>query len=381
MKTLNVHIYPDTIEHSSRVFKVTSTLINKLFVERIIIVGKSGPNLPSHSQIDTRRTIERFPMSRARGSFLSRSLRFVIWSLVVFNRFRRERIDMINCHSLSVLPLSVALKVWHRALLIYEPHELETETSQMHGLKRKVCKFIERLLVKHVDCTILVCDSIETWYRKHYKLVNTSVVLNCPPTAPISLSRYFHEHFCIPIKTPIFLYQGILGKGRGIEITIEAFKTIPDQAALVLMGYGELFEWAETQSQKLKNIYVHKAVSRSDLHAITSAADFGLSLIEPISLSYEYCMPNKLFEYIMAGVPVLVSNTVEQRKVVQQFGIGEVATAQTTEAICAGAQKLISAGKSKFNAGLKQASQEYCWERQEVVLERVYKQVCAQQSQ
>ena len=62
-----------------------------------------------------------------------------------------------------------------------------------------------------------------------------------------------------------------------------------------------------------------------DLLALTATADFGLSLIEPVSLSYEYCMPNKLFEYMMAGVPVIVSPTVEQRKLVERYGSGIVA--------------------------------------------------------
>jgi len=380
MLALNVHIYPTIMVQESRLFKVTSTLINKRFVQRIIIVARSGSGLPAHTQIDAQRTIERFPMTQARGSFLSRSLRFVMWSLRVFYRFRREPINMVNCHSLSVLPLCLALKVWHRAILIYEPHELETETSQMCGFKKRISKVIEWILIKHVNWTILVSDSIENWYRKHYKIVNTSVVLNCPPKLPVCASQYFHECFGVPIHTPIFLYQGILCKGRGIELMVDAFGAMQDEVALVLMGYGELFEWTEMQSKHFKNLYVHQAVLPSELHAITCSADFALSLIEPLSLSYEYCMPNKIFEYIMGGVPVLVSNTVEQRKVIQQFGIGEVATALTPSAIRTAARRLLSSDRSNFKEGLEQASQEYCWERQEIILRHVYSQVSLQKA-
>ena len=375
MKALNVHIYPSIIVQESRLFKVTATLIQQRFVKRIIIVGKSGPNTSFHTEIDKDRTIERFPMSQARGSFLSRSIRFIIWSLHVFTRFRSDKIDMVNCHSLSVLPLCLALKVWHRSILIYEPHELETETSQMRGFKKPICKVIEGLLIKHVHWTILVSDSIEAWYRKHYEVVNTSVVMNCPVISPVCASRYFHERYTIPIHTPIFLYQGILGKGRGIELIVNAFGAMPDEAVLVLLGYGELFEWAQTQSKHLKNVYVQQAVPESELHTITCSADFGFSMPEPGSLNHEYCMPNKLFEYIMGGVPVLVSNTLEQRKVVQQFGIGEIVTALTPNAIRAAARRLLSSDRSNFKAGLEQARHEYCWERQEIVLEHVYSQV------
>ena len=129
MKALNVHIYPSNIVHESRLFKVTATLIRQRFVKRIIIVGKSGPNIPFHTEIDKDRTIERFPMSQARGSLLSRSIRFIIWSLRVFRRFRSDKIDMVNCHSYSVLPLCLTLKIWRQAILIYDQHDLETETS------------------------------------------------------------------------------------------------------------------------------------------------------------------------------------------------------------------------------------------------------------
>ena len=375
MQSLNVHIYPALIAHQSRVLKVTATLIKKRFVEQIIIVGRSGLSLPSRSQIDKSRAIEGFPISESRRSFLSRSLRFMGWSLRVFNRFRSKKIDMINCHSLSVLPLCLALKIWHRAILIYEPHELETETSQMRGFKKPICKVIEGLLIKHVHWTILVSDSIEAWYRKQYGVVNTSVVMNCPVISPVCASRYFHERYTIPIHTPIFLYQGILGKGRGIELIVNSFGAMPDEAVLVLLGYGELFEWAQTQSKHLKNVYVQQAVPQSELHTITCSADFGFSMPEPGCLNHEYCMPNKLFEYIMGGVPVLVSNTLEQRKVVQQFGIGEIATALTPDAIRAAARRLLSSDRSNFKAGLEQARHEYCWERQEIVLEHVYSQV------
>ena len=129
MKALNVHISPSIIVQESRLYKVTSTLIEQRFVKQIMIVGKSGPNFPFQSQIDKERTIKRFPISQARGSLLSRSLRFIIWSLRVFRRFRSDKIDLVNCHSYSVLPLCLTLKIWRQAILIYDQHDLETETS------------------------------------------------------------------------------------------------------------------------------------------------------------------------------------------------------------------------------------------------------------
>jgi len=375
MLTLNVHIYPSAIQYETRIMKMTATLVAKRVVERVIVVGRSAAGLEPRERIDEARTVERFPMRNERRFFAARALGFAGWSLRVFNRFRRERIDMVNCHSLSVLPLCVAIKLRHRAILIYEPHELETETLQMHGLKKRFCRLLEGLLVKWVDCTILVGDSIDAWYRRRYKLTRTAVVVNCPPRTQVAPSRHFHEHFAIPPHIPVFLYQGVFGKGRGIELIIDAFGAMPDEAALVLMGYGPLWDWTEARAGQFKNIHIHKAVPQRQLLEVTGSADFGLSLFEPISLSNEYCMPNKFFEYIMAGIPVLASDTTEQRAIVGRFGIGEVAAALTAQEIRAAARRLLAGDKSAFKAGLERASREYCWERQETVLERIYADV------
>jgi glycosyltransferase involved in cell wall biosynthesis len=98
------------------------------------------------------------------------------------------------------------------------------------------------------------------------------------------------------------------------------------------------------------------------------SADFGLSLIEPISKSYEYCLPTKLFDYIMARKPVLVSNTLEQARLVEEFNLGAVVTHLTPESIRSAVLELARGDSLRFTLGLERASRHYSWERFEPLI-------------
>jgi glycosyltransferase involved in cell wall biosynthesis len=283
-----------------------------------------------------------------------------------------EDLACINCHSVTTLPLAVMLKRATGAKLIYDPHELETEANGLHGARKLGTKQVERALIHGADHYIFVGQAIEDWYRQEYGLRNTTVLYNCPVSTEVPQSDHFRTVFGIPGDKPIFLYQGLLGKGRGLEILVKAFSEIRERAALVIMGYGPLEEWVAGQAKEFANIHFHPAVPPDQLLAYTAAADFGLSVIEATSMSYEYCMPNKLFEYVMARKPVLVSPTIEQRHFVETQGVGEAAASITPEAVRQGALRLLERGPATFAAALNRARAEFCWERQESKLEAAY---------
>ena len=99
------------------------------------------------------------------------------------------------------------------------------------------------------------------------------------------------------------------------------------------MGYGTLENLIQKISKEYKNIYFHKAVSPDVLLDYTSSADFGISTIEDSCLSYRYCLPNKMFEYLMAGIPVIVSNLYEMKRLVESNMVGTVAKENTSDVL------------------------------------------------
>jgi glycosyltransferase involved in cell wall biosynthesis len=138
------------------------------------------------------------------------------------------------------------------------------------------------------------------------------------------------------------------------------------------MGYGELEKEIKEVAKEYNNIYFHPAVSPDILLEFTSSADFGISTIEDSCLSYRYCLPNKMFEYLMAEIPVIVSNLYELKRLVESNQIGVVAKENTPNGLKDAIQEAIKLNKEKLKTNIKKLKTIYNWENQEKVLLKVY---------
>ncbi len=369
---INIHLYPSPFLNESRILREAGSLARLGLFERIDLIGVGKAGVPASEKLQDGMQIRRIGQRDSVGGVFRKIADIAGWSRTVYRQYRDVPLICVNCHSVTTLPLGVLLKRATGAKLIYDAHELETEANGLGGARKYLTKRVERALIGHADHCIFVGRAIEKWYIREYGLGNTAVLYNCPPRQNIQKGDYFRETFPIPHDKPIFLYQGLIGEGRGIRILVEAFAGLADKAALVVMGYGSLTDWLAEQAARHANIHYHPAVPPQRLLAYTSAADYGISLIEATSMSYEYCMPNKLFEYVMARKPVLVSPTMEQRDFVEHHGIGEVAADFSPQAVREAALRLLERTPASLEAALNQTSNEYCWERQEMKLEDIY---------
>jgi glycosyltransferase involved in cell wall biosynthesis len=369
---INIHLYPSPFINESRILREARSLAKIGLFDRIDLVGLGQTGLPESENIRDGLRIVRFGQREAGRGVFRKIADTAGWSRAVYRNYRRAPIACISCHSVTALPLAVLLQRATGARIIYDAHELETEANGLRGVRKYLTKVVERSLIRYVDHCIFVGRAIEEWYIREYRLDSTTVLYNCPPRQEAGKTDYFREQFSIPSDQPIFLYQGLIGEGRGIRILVEAFAGLSGRAALVVMGYGALAEWVAEQAAQYKNIYYHPAVPPDRLLAYTGAADYGLSVIEATSKSYEYCMPNKLFEYVMARKPVLVSPTLEQSRFVTRHGIGEVAGSISPEGVRDAVLRLLGRAPASFKHALDRVRQDYCWERQEMKLEAAY---------
>lgn len=372
---INVHLYPSPFLNESRIQREATSLARLGLFDHIELVGIGQPGLRASESSGNGIKIVRIGEYGSNMSTAQKVAKILDWGSTVYRRYRHERLGCINCHSVTTLPLAVMLKRATGAKLIYDPHELETEANGLHGVRRAGTKQVERLLIRAADHHIFVGQAIEQWYRQQYGLRNTTVLYNCPTSREVAPSDHFRAVLSIPTGKPIFLYQGLLGKGRGLEILVQAFSEIEKSAELVVMGYGPLQEWVVRQTKRYSNVHFHDAVPPDQLLLYTAAADFGLSLIESTSISYDYCMPNKLFEYVMARKPVLASPTIEQRHFVESHGIGEVAARTCPEEVTRAVMRLIERGAASYAVALDRTRSEFCWERQESKLRAAYMDV------
>jgi glycosyltransferase involved in cell wall biosynthesis len=295
----------------------------------------------------------------------------LIYTLI--KKYRKS--DIVHCNDLETLPLGVILKKINRKIkIVYDAHEYETETHYSKGLRKKIAQKLERALIGYSDAVLTVSDKIAEEYVRLYGIKKPSLVLNTPLLQEIEKKNYFRERFAIDKRETIFLYQGALNEGRGVEQILETFKSL-QSGTIVFMGYGILEPLIKEYAKKHKNIFFHEAVSPNIVLEYTCSADFGLSLIEDSCLSYRYCLPNKMFEYTMVGIAVIVSNLPEMRRVIEEYGVGVVVKEKSINGLKEAIGEAIEMDRAKLAKDIKRLKIKYNWQEQEKVLLKVYNEL------
>ena len=369
---INLHVYPTTFTRESRILRETAVIAEHCRFDRIIMVGICGPGLPERERIDERREIWRFPRAPASG-LVAKLLTTWRWARMVYAAFRREPVACVNCHSLPVLKLCARLARATGAKLVYDTHELETETNGLGGVRKRLSKIVERALIRRADAVIVVSKSIGEWYANTYGIAEPTLVLNAPARVEVARTQVLRELLGIAADQRIYLYVGVIAPGRGIDSLCAAFASLPaPRPALVFMGEGVLEPLVREHARRCPDIHLAPAVAPSEVLRFTASADVGLCVIENTCLSYEYCMPNKIFEYICAGIPAIASDLPELRRVVAGEGIGVVARDQTAAGIAEAVQRMQLRDFLEFREPLRAAADKYSWSRQVDGLLQVY---------
>lgn len=236
----------------------------------------------------------------------------------------RFRPRLIHCNDFMMLPVAILIKWLTGAKLIYDAHELESDRNASSKIIGRLVYLTEKSFWWCVDGLIVVSPSIKKWYLDHMGQKRALVILNSPVFSERKRvkSSYLRDYFMIPDSNRVFIYIGILARGRGIELLLEAFARIDTKAALVFLGYGEYEEKIKQWSRRYESIFFHPAVPHDEVVSVAQSADFGVCLIENVSLSYYYALPNKLFEYAFAGIPVIASNFPDLRCLIDEYQLG-----------------------------------------------------------
>ena len=211
--------------------------------------------------------------------------------------------------------------------LIYDSREIY---SQLAGLAESPMKqffwsFVEKRFIHQASTVIVNAVSDSEVLKLIYGDIPCITLKNLPskknlPISPVDL----YSKLNIPPSSPIFLYQGVLHKGRGIEQALPLLEHFQD-THYVILGEGHYQNELEKELLKLRvqnRVHFLGSIPYSELLNYTSAATIGFSLIEPLSQSYEHALPNKLFEYAVVGLPVIATNLPEIKKAVTQYKLG-----------------------------------------------------------
>ncbi|MFC6447996.1 glycosyltransferase [Shinella zoogloeoides] len=276
-------------------------------------------------------------------------------------------------HDLPMLPVALAARERHGGKVIFDSHELFPE-QEFSAHEQKAWRRVEARHIGKADAVITVNASIGRELARRHGIADPVIVHNAERRdgAPVREERNrLRAALSLPADVPVLLYQGGLAPSRNLDMLVMALARLRRQTtALVFLGDGAAKPVLEATTRRLNlcsRVFFHPAVPQASLLSLTQGADFGIIPYQTNCLNNELCTPNKLFEFIMAGVPVIATDLREIRGIVTGYGMGVVGDTSTPEAFARlidGALDSAAARKGEWAAGLQRASRELCWERE-----------------
>lgn len=280
--------------------------------------------------------------------------------------------DVYHAHDLDALWPAARAARQLRVPLVYDSHELFARQSSLVGrpVVRGFWEFCERRLLRRVHRVLTVSDAIALDLQRRYGLVDTpAVIRNLPPwRQPVADPRLRCALGLCGDPEPLALYQGGFLTDNGLAEVIDAMRYI-DVGRLVLLGGGptEAALRAQVAAAELADrVRFLPKVPFPELHEWTCGADVGVCVIKPTGDSFMWSLPNKLFEYFIAGLPVLAGDTPQIRQVITDTGAGVVADARDPRAIAGALRSLFDDTdlRRQLSTAAQVAARRYCWEQE-----------------
>jgi glycosyltransferase involved in cell wall biosynthesis len=349
-----------------RIHRIASTLVKN--GAEVLVVGRKLPGSPEISGRPYR--IHRMRLLFRRGPLFYACFNF---RLLIFLLFRKE--DLLVSNDLDTLPASFLASRFKTWPLIYDSHEYFTELPELVGRSfiQGIWRWIEKRILPRIDFASTVSLSVALAYQQHYG-VKMEIIRNLP-FGNRKEARRPDLLDCGPKK--IIIYQGALNVGRGLERMITAMQYL-DDFKLQIFGDGDINEQLKKLSKQLRledRVYFMGRYPFEELKGYTRQASLGISLEEDIGLNYRYALPNKLFDYIQAGIPVLVSDLPEMKNVVEEYDIGRVVKDPDPELLANQVKEMMNSDelRMRWKKNLRKAADELCWEKEEEKLLDLYR--------
>lgn len=360
MKKIIVSVTNDLIT-DQRVAKVCNTLNNYGF--KIVLVGRKFTN---SKPLERNYKTKRFSLFFNKGFLFYAEYNLRLFFFLLFSKK-----DILLSNDLdTLLPNYFISKIQHKKL-VFDSHELFSEIPELINRPsvKKIWISLENYIVPKLKNNYTVCKSIANYYEEKYN-TNFEVIKNLPTKKTVINGKL---PFSIKAKK-VILYQGAINIGRGLDLLIDTLLYL-ENFVLVIIGTGNILEELKQKVslKKLDNkVFFLGKLTPKELQGITPLANLGISLEEDLGLNYRYALPNKIFDYIQAEIPVLVSNLPEMKQVVLDYKVGEIVTNRTPNSLALQINKIST---KDFSKQLKQAKETLIWENQEEKLVAIFKKL------
>lgn len=350
------------INTDARLLNIARTYSQNNFKVGIIAIGENS-DIPRFAE----ENIIFFPVKK---SYAKRA--WLRW--LYFNYYAKKYLKTCSCKvafasDFYSLYVGRILKKKYNSKLIYDSREIYSALGPLFQspLKQKILISLERKWLNDVNQIVVSAPKDADYIRDFYKLKQSfEVILNLPPFKEINNTNLIRAKYQIPQNKKILIYQGMLLPGRGLIPLISALNFLPD-FYICIFGEGpikaQLKELAISLNIEKRVIFVGN-VNYDELHNWTCSADIGICFIEPISVSYQYALPNKLFEYCMAGIPTLASNLFAIQEIIDNNQIGKAIPLDSSPREIAVAVQEILNNINYYKEQTRSAARKFCFESQ-----------------
>jgi glycosyltransferase involved in cell wall biosynthesis len=283
--------------------------------------------------------------------------------------------DLYHGMAYMGIPIALRLRGRHGGRVVYDARDIYVDAAnlaRMPAWLRRLIGAAERRWARSADGVVTVNRPYAEVMARRWRIDLPLIVMNCAyrTPAPAVRPRRFHDALGLAPATRVVLYQGGFSRDRGIEELIAAIPQIPD-AVLVLLGYGSLQEELERIAADPAvggRVRILPAVPPTELLDWVASADVVAMPIQPTTLNHRYTTPNKLFEAIAVGVPVVASDLPGMAPTVREADAGLVVDPTDPGAIAAACRTLLDeppdAAAARRARILAAAHDRFNWETQ-----------------
>ncbi len=366
MQRIIVSVINDLVT-DQRVHKICTTLVNMKY--EVILIGRKLPD-----SITINRT---YKTIRMRLLFKRKFLFYAEYNTRLFFKLLFLKKDILLSNDLdTLLPNFLISKIFHKKL-VYDSHELFTEIAELtdRPIIRKIWFSIEKFIFPKLKNVYTVNQSIASFYHEKYK-VNVKIIRNI---APKLINKKVDINLADKIKgtRKMLILQGTgINMERGAEEAIQMMQYV-ENTILYIIGGGDIYEELKKLRTTLHledKVIIMDKLPYDELMEYTKIADLGLSLDKATNLNYEYSLPNKVFDYIQAQTPMLVSNRKEVSQVVTKNQIGWVIDKIEPKQLATTINTIFSNEQQYhlYKENLKVVSEKYTWENESETLQEIF---------
>lgn len=317
-----------------------------------------------------------FSAHRINCIFRKGFLQYAEFNLRLFFCLLFTKKDILLANDLdTLLPNYLVSKIFNKSL-VYDTHEYFTGVAELRNapLRKGVWKAIENFIFPRLKTVYTVNESIRKLYYEEYGNA-IGIVRNVPVSKNVAAAE-------MPVhwigKKIVILQGGGINRGRGGLESLEAMKYLPERFLLLIVGSGT--EWEEIKTKRIEWQLQDKCemmdkVLPDRLNALTKLAWVGLSPDKKEDINFLYVLPNKIFDYVHASVPVIASDNPEVKNIVMQYNCGTLIDNVSGQEIANAILKL-EADKALYNLlrnNCTLAAEELCWENESKKITEIYK--------